>query len=63
MLVANPKETGTMFNNIPFRRLPHENERCGYFFNPQENKEFVPTNATFLEEDCMRKISHKVRSF
>ncbi|KAA0059676.1 gag/pol protein [Cucumis melo var. makuwa] len=34
--------------------------RGGLFFDPQENRVFVSTNATFLEEDHMR--DHKPRS-
>ena len=34
--------------------------RGGFFYNPQENKVFVSTNATFLEEDYMS--NHKPRS-
>ncbi|KAA0066471.1 gag/pol protein [Cucumis melo var. makuwa] len=34
--------------------------RSGLFFNPQENRVFVSTNATFLEEDHVR--DHKPRS-
>ncbi|TYJ99758.1 gag/pol protein [Cucumis melo var. makuwa] len=34
--------------------------RGGIFFDPQENRVFVSTNATFLEEDRMR--DHKPRS-
>ena len=30
--------------------------RGGYFYSPEDNKVFVSTNATFLEEDYMREF-------
>ena len=30
--------------------------RGGFFYNPEDNKVFVSTNATFLEEDYMKEF-------
>ena len=34
--------------------------KCGMFYDPQENRMFVSTNATFLEEDHVR--NHQPRN-
>ncbi|KAA0049866.1 gag/pol protein [Cucumis melo var. makuwa] len=49
----------TPFELCQFVGYPKE-MRGGLFFDPQENKVFVSTNATFLKEDHMR--DHKPRS-
>ncbi|TYK20422.1 gag/pol protein [Cucumis melo var. makuwa] len=53
------QEVGTSFKLCQFAGYPKET-RGGLFFDPQENRVFVSTNATFLEEDHMR--DHKPRS-
>ncbi|MCQ7416176.1 hypothetical protein NP118_22380, partial [Salmonella enterica] len=59
VLVANPKKLDSRSKLCLFVGYPKET-RGGYFFDPQENKVFVSTNATFLEEDHVRE--HKPRS-
>ncbi|TYK04057.1 gag/pol protein [Cucumis melo var. makuwa] len=61
-----------ILNNVPSKSVsetpfelwrghkPTLKTRGGLFFDPQENRVFVSTNATFLEEDHMR--DHKPRS-
>ncbi|KAA0056349.1 gag/pol protein [Cucumis melo var. makuwa] len=56
-----------ILNNVPSKSVsetPFElwrgQTKGGLFFDPQENRVFVSTNATFLEEDHMR--DHKPRS-
>ena len=59
MLVANPKKLDSRSKLCLFVGYTKET-RGGYFFDPKENKVFVSTNATFLEEDHVRE--HKPRS-
>ncbi|KAA0066736.1 gag/pol protein [Cucumis melo var. makuwa] len=59
MLVTNPKKLEPRLRLCQFVGYPKET-RSGLFFDPQENRVFVSTNATFLEEDHMR--DHKPRS-
>ncbi|TYJ99632.1 gag/pol protein [Cucumis melo var. makuwa] len=56
-----------ILNNVPSKsvsetpfELWREQTRGGLFFDPQENRVFVSTNATFSEEDHMR--DHKPQS-
>ncbi|TYK27179.1 gag/pol protein [Cucumis melo var. makuwa] len=53
MLVTNPKKLEPRSRLCQFVGYPKET-RGGLFFDPQENRVFVSTNATFLEEDHMR---------
>ncbi|KAA0056413.1 gag/pol protein [Cucumis melo var. makuwa] len=53
VLVTNPKKLEPRSRLCQFVGYPKET-RGGIFFNPQENRVFVSTNATFLEEDHMR---------
>ncbi|KAA0048150.1 gag/pol protein [Cucumis melo var. makuwa] len=53
MLVTNPKKSEPRSRLCQFVGYPKET-RCGIFFNPQENRVFVSTSASFLEEDHMR---------
>ncbi|KAA0049915.1 gag/pol protein [Cucumis melo var. makuwa] len=59
VLVTNPKNLEPRSRLCQFVGYPKET-RGGLFFDPQENRVFVSTNATFLEEDHMR--DHKPRS-
>ncbi|TYJ96908.1 gag/pol protein [Cucumis melo var. makuwa] len=59
VLVTNPKKLEPRSRLCQFVGYPKET-RGGLFFDPQENRVFVSTNATFLEEDHMR--DHKPRS-
>ncbi|KAL4035917.1 hypothetical protein IC575_004627 [Cucumis melo] len=59
VLVTNPKKLEPRSRLCQFVGYPKET-RGGLFFDPQENRVFVSTNATFLEEDHMR--NHKPRS-
>ncbi|TYK27941.1 gag/pol protein [Cucumis melo var. makuwa] len=59
VLVTNPKKLEPHSRLCQFFGYPKET-RGGLFFDPQENRVFVSTNATFLEEDQMR--DHKPRS-
>ncbi|KAA0063766.1 gag/pol protein [Cucumis melo var. makuwa] len=59
VLVTNPKKLEPRSRLSQFVGYPKET-RGGLFFDPQENRVFVSTNATFLEEDHMR--DHKPRS-
>ncbi|KAA0047456.1 gag/pol protein [Cucumis melo var. makuwa] len=59
VLVKNPKKLEPRSRLCQFVSYPKE-MRGGLFFDPQENRVFVSTNATFLEEDHMR--DHKPRS-
>ncbi|KAL4038589.1 hypothetical protein IC575_002211 [Cucumis melo] len=59
VLVTNPKKLEPRSSLCQFVGYPKET-RDGLFFDPQENRVFVSTNATFLEEDHMR--DHKLRS-
>ena len=59
VLVTNPKKLEPRSRLCQFVGYPKET-RGGLFFDPQENRVFVSTNATFLEEDQMR--DHKPRS-
>ncbi|TYK13967.1 gag/pol protein [Cucumis melo var. makuwa] len=59
VLVTNPKKLELRSRLCQFVGYPKET-RGGLFFDPQENRVFVSTNATFLEEDHMR--DHKPRS-
>ncbi|KAL4025380.1 hypothetical protein IC575_013770 [Cucumis melo] len=59
VLVTNPKKLKSRSRLCQFVGYPKET-RGGLFFDPQENRVFVSTNATFLEEDHMR--NHKPRS-
>ncbi|TYK28868.1 gag/pol protein [Cucumis melo var. makuwa] len=59
MLVTNPKKLEPRSRLCQFVGYPKDT-RGGLFFDPQENRVFVSTNATFLEEDHMR--DHKPRS-
>ncbi|KAA0064189.1 gag/pol protein [Cucumis melo var. makuwa] len=58
VLVTNPKKLEPRSRLCQFVGYPKET-RGGIFFDPQENRVFVSTNATFLEEDHMR--NHKPR--
>ncbi|KAA0062925.1 gag/pol protein [Cucumis melo var. makuwa] len=53
MLVTNPKKLEPRSRLCQFVGYPKET-RGGLLFDPQENRVFVSTNATFLEEDHMR---------
>ncbi|TYK19425.1 gag/pol protein [Cucumis melo var. makuwa] len=57
--MTNPKKLEPRSRLCQFVGYPKET-RGGLFFDPQENRVFVSTNATFLEEDHMR--DHKPRS-
>ena len=57
--MTNPKKLEPRSKLCQFVGYPKET-RGGYFYDPQENKVIVSTNATFLEEDHMR--DHKPRS-
>ena len=59
MLVQNPKKLERRSKLCLFVGYPKE-LRGGLFYDPQENKVFVSTNATFLEEDHIR--NHQTRS-
>ncbi|TYJ97931.1 gag/pol protein [Cucumis melo var. makuwa] len=59
VLVTNPKKLESRSRLCQFVGYPKET-RGGLFFDPQVNRVFVSTNATFLEEDHMR--DHKPRS-
>ncbi|KAA0037272.1 gag/pol protein [Cucumis melo var. makuwa] len=59
VLETNPKKLEPRSRLCQFIGYPKET-RGGLFFDPQENRVFVSTNATFLEEDHMR--DHKTRS-
>ncbi|KAA0032997.1 gag/pol protein [Cucumis melo var. makuwa] len=59
VLVTNPKKLEPRSRLCQFVGYPKKT-RGGLFFDPQENRVFVSTNATFLEEDHMR--DHKPRS-
>ncbi|KAA0058362.1 gag/pol protein [Cucumis melo var. makuwa] len=59
VLVTNPKKLEPRSRLCQFVGYPKET-KGGLFFDPQENRVFVSTNATFLEEDHMR--DHKPRS-
>ena len=59
MLVQNPKKLEHRSKLCFFIGYPKES-RGGLFYDPQENKIFVSTNATFLEEDHIR--DHQPRS-
>ncbi|KAA0037509.1 gag/pol protein [Cucumis melo var. makuwa] len=59
VLVTNPKKLEPRSRLCQFVGYPKET-RGGLFFDPQENRVFVSTNATFLKEDHMR--DHKPRS-
>ena len=56
--VTNPKKLEPRSRLFQF--VAAKETRSGLFFDPQENKVFVLTYATFLEEDHMR--DHKPRS-
>ncbi|KAA0052796.1 gag/pol protein [Cucumis melo var. makuwa] len=58
VLVTNPKKLEPCSRLCQFVGYPKET-RGGLFFDPPENRVFVSTNATFLEEDHMR--DHKLR--
>ncbi|KAA0063151.1 gag/pol protein [Cucumis melo var. makuwa] len=53
VLVINLKNLKPRSRLCQFVGYPKET-RGGLFFDPQENRVFVSTNATFLEEDHMR---------
>ncbi|TYK08875.1 gag/pol protein [Cucumis melo var. makuwa] len=59
VLVTNHKKLEPRSRLCQFVGYPKET-RGGLFFDPQENRVFISTNATFLEEDHMR--DHKPRS-
>ncbi|KAA0042022.1 gag/pol protein [Cucumis melo var. makuwa] len=59
VLVTNPKKLEPRSRLCQFVGYP-KGMRGGLFFDPQENRVFVSTNATFLEADHMR--DHKPRS-
>ncbi|TYK06521.1 gag/pol protein [Cucumis melo var. makuwa] len=59
VLMTNPKKLESRSRLCQFVGYPKET-RGGLFFDPQENRVFVSTNATFLEEHHMR--DHKPRS-
>ncbi|KAA0049626.1 gag/pol protein [Cucumis melo var. makuwa] len=59
VLVTNPKKLEPRSRLCQFVGYPKET-RGDLFFDLQENRVFVSTNATFLEEDHMR--DHKPRS-
>ena len=53
MLVTNPKKLEHCSRLYQYVGYPKET-RGGFFFDLQENKVFVSTNANFLEENHMR---------
>ncbi|TYK00843.1 gag/pol protein [Cucumis melo var. makuwa] len=59
VFVTNSKKLEPRSRLCQFIGYPKET-RGGLFFDPQENRVFVSTNATFLEEDHMR--DHKPQS-
>ena len=59
MLVTNPKKLEPRSKVCLFVGYPKET-RGGLFFDSQENRVFVSTNATFLEEDHIR--DHRPKS-
>ncbi|KAA0062742.1 gag/pol protein [Cucumis melo var. makuwa] len=59
VLVQNPKKLEHHSKLCLFVGYPKES-KGGLFYDPQENKVFVSTNATFLEEDHIR--NHQTRS-
>ncbi|KAL0546565.1 hypothetical protein IC582_016476 [Cucumis melo] len=59
VLVQNPKKLERRSKLCLFVGYPKES-KGGLFYEPQENKVFVSTNATFLEEDHIR--NHQTRS-
>ncbi|KAA0055518.1 gag/pol protein [Cucumis melo var. makuwa] len=59
VLVINPKKLEPRSKLCQFGGYPKET-RGGLFFDPQENRVFILTNATFLEEN--HTIDHKPRS-
>ncbi|KAL0533127.1 hypothetical protein IC582_030342 [Cucumis melo] len=59
VLVQNPKKLERRSKLCLFIGYPKES-KGGLFYDPQENKVFVSTNATFLEEDHIR--NHQTHS-
>jgi len=59
VLENNPKKLEPRSKLCLFVGYP-KGTRGGYFYDPKDNKVFVSTNATFLEEDHIRE--HKPRS-
>ena len=59
MLVQNPKKLEHRSKLCLFVGFPKETKR-GLFYDPQENRVFISTNATFLGEDHVR--NHQPRS-
>ena len=59
MLLQTPKKLKRHLKLCLFVGYPKET-KGGFFYDPQENKVFVSTNATFLEEDHVR--NHQPRS-
>ncbi|TYK03644.1 gag/pol protein [Cucumis melo var. makuwa] len=59
VFVQNPKKLERRSKLCLFVGYPKES-KGGLFYDPQENKVFVSTNATFLEEDHIR--NHQTRS-
>ena len=59
MLVQNLKKLEHRSKLCLFVGYPKES-RGGLFYDPQENKVFVSTNGTFLEEDHIK--NHQPRS-
>ena len=59
VLVQNPKNFEHRSKLYLFVGYAKE-AKGGLFYDPQENKVFVSTNATFLEEDHIR--NHQTRS-
>ena len=53
MLVSNSKKLEHRSRLYQYVEHPKE-KRGGFYFDQQENKVFVSTNATFLEENNMR---------
>ena len=53
MLLQNPNKLERRSKLCLFVRYPKE-MKDGLFYDPQENRVFVSTKATFLEEDHIR---------